>query len=57
MHVNLIDLIDHLRGHERPVLFPSQAALREYTLREQKFFPLENAKADSLLKVLLRSMF
>lgn len=56
VHVNLVDLIDRLRGRGLAELFRSQAALRQYTQRTGKYFPLEDAKGESLLKVLLRQV-
>lgn len=60
MHVNLIDLIDsrRTRRHGHPgqtiTVFGSKQILKQYTLETGKFFPLGDAKKDSLKKVLLR---
>jgi len=54
VHVNLITLIDDLRGVGRVRVFGSRVQLQEFTQRTGKFFPLRIAKDDDLLKVLLR---
>lgn len=53
-HVNLVDLVDRGMSHKRVKIFPSENALSEYTLRNGKFFPKENAYAGGLLRHLLR---
>jgi len=54
VHVNLITLIDDLRGVGRVRVFGSRVQLQEFTQRKGNFFPLGIAKDDDLLKVLLR---
>jgi hypothetical protein len=54
VHVNLITLIDDLRGVGRVRVFGSRVQLQEFTQRTGNFFPLGIAKDDDLLKVLLR---
>lgn len=54
MHVNLISLIDDLRGVGQVEVFGSRAELQEYTQRTGKYFPREGLKEKDLLKILLR---
>lgn len=55
-HVNLVDLVD-TRGTGRPVkVFNSLKKLQDYTIRTEKFFPKEDAKAGGLLRYLLREI-
>jgi len=54
VHVNLITLIDDLRGVGQVQVFESRVELIEYTRKKGKYFPLECAKNEDLLKVLLR---
>ncbi|KAH9485887.1 hypothetical protein JR316_0002802 [Psilocybe cubensis] len=54
-HVNLVDLID--KNEENPRIFDSVEELKNYCVREHKFFPKENAYAGGLLRYLLREFF
>ncbi len=56
VHVNLVTLIDDLRGVGRVRVFGSRAQLQEFTHKTRKFFPLDCAKKSDLLKVLLREL-
>lgn len=52
-HVNMVDLTEARR--DVPVeIFETERALREYTIREERFFPLKSAYAGGLLRHLLR---
>ncbi|KAI0064499.1 hypothetical protein BV25DRAFT_1822857 [Artomyces pyxidatus] len=51
-HVNLIDLV--VEPEEGVVLFDSEKALSEYTIKTGKFFPRDNAYAGGVLRFLLR---
>lgn len=54
MHVNLIDLIDDLRGVGHVRVFGSSVQLQEYTQENGTFFPRKGAKERELLRILLR---
>lgn len=55
-HVNICDLVDApLLG--KPKLFPTEAALAEYSKGTGKIFPRSNIYAGSLLRFLLRRIF
>ena len=55
--VNLVDLIDSRRTGKRVKLFPSKAALRNYSIQQRKIFPKHKAKADGFLSALLIEIF
>ncbi|RMZ89912.1 hypothetical protein DV736_g2849, partial [Chaetothyriales sp. CBS 134916] len=55
-HVNLVDLVDYSRTGEAVQVFPTVAALRDYTKETKKFFPKEDAKSGGLLRFLLREI-
>ncbi|KAI9040199.1 uncharacterized protein KD926_008523 [Aspergillus affinis] len=57
VHVNIFDLIDSRRTGAIVQRFPNRAALKEYTKDTQKIYPKQAAKADGLLKELLRRIF
>ncbi|KAL8851043.1 MAG: hypothetical protein Q9221_004033 [Calogaya cf. arnoldii] len=56
VHVNLLDLIDARRAHEKPRLFRTASALANYTRNYKRYFPLDEAKEDSLKRILLRNI-
>jgi hypothetical protein len=54
--VNIVDLVDS-RTRGTPVdTFDTLAELSEYSRREEKLFPREQANAGNLLKYLLREI-
>lgn len=55
-HVNLCDLLDTTRQRNKVQVFASEAELRGYTLKTEKFFPREEAYEGGLLKYLLRQI-
>ncbi|KAJ3879748.1 hypothetical protein F5051DRAFT_325219 [Lentinula edodes] len=58
IHVNICDLVDYSLGEQNvpPELHVSQEALAEYSRREGKIYPRENAYAEGLLRFLLREI-
>lgn len=59
VHVNLVDLVEVGFVSDRAnslKIFETEAALAEYTIRTQQYFPKEDAKAGGLLKFLLRQI-
>lgn len=56
VYVNLVDLLDSRVNGSMVKKFPNLKALRDYTLRTEKFFRREVAKQDKLLRVLLRRL-
>ncbi|KAI0040134.1 hypothetical protein FA95DRAFT_1503283 [Auriscalpium vulgare] len=56
VHVNLVDLVNFGTYHRRETveIFPSELALSEYSKREDKIFPRDEAKAGGILRYLLR---
>lgn len=56
VHVNLVDLVDTEKAGEDIRIFQSLKELREYTIREGKYFPRESAYAGGVLKFLLREI-
>ncbi|KAF9461432.1 hypothetical protein BDZ94DRAFT_1167669, partial [Collybia nuda] len=55
-HVNLVDLVD-LPNSNKPIeIFPTELELSEYSKKNHKIFPRENAYAGGLLKFLLRKI-
>jgi hypothetical protein len=55
-HVNLVDLVDAGATGKPVRVFATEEELAGYTLRAQKVFPRESAKAGGLLKKLLRKI-
>lgn len=53
VNINIIDLIDARRAGTKVKKWPSKRALREYTVRTDKRFPLNVAKRDGILSALL----
>ncbi|KAI1475179.1 hypothetical protein F4774DRAFT_414072 [Daldinia eschscholtzii] len=56
VHVNLVDLVDCQRTGKRVHIFPNLEALRSYTQSTEKYFPLNEAKAQGPLRYLLREI-
>ncbi|KAL6714587.1 hypothetical protein ACLMJK_008012 [Lecanora helva] len=56
VHVNLIDLIESRRSGIRVRTFKSRGALHDHTIAKGKYFPLDVAKKNGLVKILLREM-
>ncbi|KAI4093383.1 MAG: hypothetical protein LQ344_002971 [Seirophora lacunosa] len=56
VHVNILDLIDDRRAGRQIETFDSAQALADYTNEHKRYFPLEDAKADSLIKILLKQI-
>ena len=57
VHVNVVDLIDSRRKGKKVKVWPSYAALQDYTFHHKKFFPKHIAKEDGPLRCLLREIF
>ncbi|KAF9072490.1 hypothetical protein BDP27DRAFT_1418102 [Rhodocollybia butyracea] len=59
IHVNICDLVDYsLHGQEMDVaLHGSQEELAEYSRKNGKIYPRENAYAEGLLRFLLREIY
>ncbi|TGO80860.1 hypothetical protein BPOR_1611g00020 [Botrytis porri] len=55
-HVNLVDLVETPRTGNPVEIFADLKDLREYTIKNEKFFPKEDAYAGGLLKFLLREI-
>jgi len=55
-HVNLVDLVDTFGTRRKVTIFSTVLALSKYTVNQEKFFPRNNAKAENLLKYLLRQI-
>jgi hypothetical protein len=59
VHVNIVDLMQYRRDRRegrnpaRPQLFATAQELEDYTRRERKYYPLQNARAE-MLRVLLK---
>ncbi|KAL9010363.1 MAG: hypothetical protein Q9173_004700 [Seirophora scorigena] len=56
VHVNILDFIDDRRAGRQIETFASAQALADYTNEHKRYFPLEDAKADSLIKILLKQI-
>ncbi|OCL02572.1 hypothetical protein AOQ84DRAFT_304476 [Glonium stellatum] len=57
VNVNIYDLVDARARSTEVRLFPSKAALRDYSIGEDKIFPKKAAKKDGFLHGLLIHMF
>lgn len=55
-HVNIYDYVEAKRLGVKVRKFPSVKALANYSYKEGKVFPLEQAKVGGVLKFLLRSL-
>lgn len=55
--VNIYDLVDARASGTEVKLFPSKAALRRYSIDENKIFPRKAAKKDGFLHGVLIHMF
>lgn len=55
-HVNIVDLIDLRRTHQKVKIFKTSKELGSYTFKEGKVFPLNVAKAGGVLNLLLRKI-
>ena len=55
-HVNLVDLVDTPRTGEAVKVFPNLKKLQDYTIKNEKYFPKEDAYAGGLLRFLLREI-
>ncbi|KAG9238508.1 hypothetical protein BJ875DRAFT_502020 [Amylocarpus encephaloides] len=55
-HVNLVDLVDTPRTGASVRVFPNLEKLRDYTSKNEKYFPKEDAYAGGLLRFLLREI-
>ncbi|KAM3413580.1 hypothetical protein BST61_g11449 [Cercospora zeina] len=55
-HVNLADMLDSKRSGEQFTIFNTKEELVDYTIREGRYFPKEEAYAGGLLKYLLREI-
>ncbi|KIY71819.1 hypothetical protein CYLTODRAFT_486931 [Cylindrobasidium torrendii FP15055 ss-10] len=57
IYVNIWDLVDYSVYSGRPLLLhPTERALAVYTLTEEKVYPREKARANGLLRFLLRQI-
>jgi hypothetical protein len=54
--VNLVDLVDTQRTGESVEIFPNLKKLQGYTIKNNKYFPKEDAYAGGLLRFLLREI-
>lgn len=55
--MNIYDLVDARASGTEVKLFPSKAALRKYSIDENKIFPRKAAKKDGFLHGVLIHMF
>ncbi|KAH6704021.1 hypothetical protein BKA61DRAFT_680265 [Leptodontidium sp. MPI-SDFR-AT-0119] len=55
--VNIYDLIEAVRQNKIPHRFPSEKALRKYTISKHKVFPKEEAKEGGPVRALLANIF
>lgn len=55
-HVNLVDLLDGFRTQSSVHHFASEDELKDYTIKNRRYFPKEDAYAGGLLKWLLREI-
>ena len=55
-HVNLVDLVDTPRTGASVKVFPNLKKLQVYTIKNEKYFPKEDAYASGLLRFLLREI-
>lgn len=54
VNVNILDLLDALRGHQPVRKFQTRAGLAEYTRGKKRYVPPGAAKADGIVKALLK---
>ncbi|KAL8908426.1 MAG: hypothetical protein Q9207_000845 [Kuettlingeria erythrocarpa] len=54
VHVNIHDLLDARRLRAPVQTFPTASALAQYTRETRRYFPLDEAKRESLIKILLK---
>jgi hypothetical protein len=54
--VNLVDLVDTPRTSTKVRIFKSLKELQDYTIKNRKYFPKEDAYAGGLLRFLLREI-
>ncbi|KAI0628796.1 hypothetical protein C8Q77DRAFT_340349 [Trametes polyzona] len=56
VHVNIYDLVDACKSGDKPITFKDTEELAEYSVEEQKVFPLYAAAYNPFLKAFLRPL-
>ncbi|KAI4118530.1 MAG: hypothetical protein LQ338_007385, partial [Usnochroma carphineum] len=56
VHVNILDFIDDRRARMAIQTYSSAGELAQYTKEHQRFFPLDDTKGETLIKILLKQI-